>query len=64
VETAHQVNRLCPSDVSVDKVIALLGNQSDGVVPITANPEKKDQIEDLSMQQLQEITLLVKSGTN
>lgn len=64
VETAHQVNRLCPSDVSADKVIALLGNQSDRAVPIRSNQGKKDEIENLSIQQLQEITLLVGSGTN
>ncbi len=64
IETVHKVCRLCPDDVSVDKVIALLGNQPpEGMSPKTQS-EKKDEIEDLSMQQLQEISQLVKSGIN
>lgn len=59
------MSELCPADVSVDKVIALLGNQSSEVMPIMVSQRKgKDEIEDLSMQQLQEIALLTSSSKN
>jgi len=64
VETVHKVSILCPGDVSVDKVIALLGNQLAGFEPLKPQPQKRDEIEDLSMQQLQEITQLVESSIN
>jgi len=64
IETVHKVSRLCPDDVSVDKIVALLGNQPAVQISPKLLPEKKDEIEDLSMQQLQEITRLVESGIN
>jgi len=64
VKTVHKVSMLCPGDVSVDKVIALLGNQETDLELYKSQPEKRDEIEDLSMQQLQEITLLAESSIN
>ena len=64
IETVLKVSRLCPDDVSVDKVIALLGNQPPEEMSPETQSEKKDEIEDLSMQQLQEISQLVGSGIN
>lgn len=64
VKTAHQVNQLCPGDVSVDKVIVLLGNQASLQGTAASIPSAKDEIMDLSLQQLQEITLLVESSSN
>lgn len=64
IETVHKVSRLCPDDVSVDKVIALLGDQPPEEMSPETQSEKRDEIEDLSMQQLQEISQLVESGIN
>jgi transposase len=64
VRTANLVNHLCPADVSVDKVIALLGNQSTHNETSVSISSKKDEIMDLSLQQLQEITLLVEGSSN
>jgi transposase len=63
-ETIYKVSELCPSDVSVDKVIALLGNQPPELMTVVSQRKGKDEIEDLSMQQLQEITLLTASSKN
>lgn len=63
IETVNTLRELCPRDVSCEKVIALLGNQTSTFAkPITANGH--DEIQDLSMQQLKEITQLVNNGTN
>jgi transposase len=64
VKTAYRVNQLCPADVSVDKVIALLGNQSPLQGSVASISSGKDEIMDLSIQQLQEITLLVEGSSN
>jgi hypothetical protein len=63
-ETVHKVSILCPGDVSVDKVIALLGNQSTDPELPKSQSQNRDEIEDLSMQQLQEITQLAESSIN
>ena len=58
VKTIHELNRLCPNDVSPDKVLALLGNQSsEKVQPLSS--DRKDEIEECSREQLMEITLMV-----
>ncbi len=63
IETINTLRELCPRDVSCEKVIALLGNQTGTfTMPITENGN--DEIQDLSMQQLKEITQLVNNGTN
>jgi len=64
VETVHKVSVLCPGDVSVDKVIALLGNHSQEMVIPESHSRKKDEIEDHSMQQLQEIAQLTGNDIN
>jgi hypothetical protein len=64
VDTVQKVIVLCPGDVSVDKVIALLGNQPQDMVSPELQPEKRDEIEDHSIRQLQEITLLTHSSIN
>jgi transposase len=63
-ETVNKVSQLCPGDVSSDKVIALLGNQSDAITSLSLVTKNIDEIEDLSFKQLQEITLLAESGIN
>jgi len=62
--TVTRLSRLCPGDVSSDKVIALLGNQSDAMTSSPPQAKKTDEIEDLSLIQLQEITLLAESRIN
>jgi hypothetical protein len=57
VKTIHELNRLCPKDVSTDKVLALLGNQPSENVPVTSS-ERKDEIEACSREQLMEITMM------
>ncbi len=64
MDTVQKVIVLCPGDVSVDKVIALLGNQPQDMVSPELQPEKRDEIEDHSIRQLQEITLLTHSSIN
>jgi hypothetical protein len=63
-DAVNMLNRLCPGDVSSDKVIALLGNQSDAMTSSPPQAKKTDEIEDLSLIQLQEITLLAESRIN
>jgi len=60
-ETVNKVSRLCPGDVTADKIIALLGNQSGTIISAPSSPKKTDEIEDLSFKQLQEITMLAES---
>ena len=57
-ETVHELNWLCPQDVSPDKVIALLGNQSLELKPL-AEPVRENEIEDYSREQLLEISMMV-----
>jgi hypothetical protein len=52
-DTVCKVNRLCPGDVSTDKVIALLGNQPEIVSTLPEEAKKTDEIEDLSFKHLQ-----------
>lgn len=63
-ETAAKVSRLCPRDVTADKIIALLGNQSETITSVQAASRQPDEIEDLSFKQLQEITMLAGSRIN
>jgi transposase len=63
-ETVYQLERICPSDVSVDKVTALLGNQPGDVQPMVLPGEQRDEIEKLSLKQLKEITLLSQGSIN
>ena len=63
-DTVNKLSRLCPGDISADKVIALLGNQSDAMTSSPPQEKKTDEIEDLSFRQLQEITLLAESHIN
>ena len=58
VKTIHELNRLCPNDVSPDKVLALLGNQSSEKAQ-SLSSDRKDEIEECSREQLMEITLMV-----
>jgi hypothetical protein len=62
VETVENLTRLCPKDVSCEKVIALLGNQT----PLTFvdNNADKGEIEHFSHMQLKEIDSLVNNNTN
>lgn len=64
VETVNKVNALCPGDLSIDKVIALLGNKPHDMLIPEANSKKRDEIEDHSMQQLQEIAQLTDNSIN
>jgi hypothetical protein len=57
VKTIQELNRLCPKDVSTDKVLAMLGNQPSEIVPVVQS-ERKDEIEACSREQLMEITLM------
>ena len=63
-ETVHKISDFCPGDVSVDKVIALLGNQSGDIAVLIPKKTKEDEIENLSIQQLQEIAMLTENGIN
>lgn len=63
-ETVQKLSRLCPGDISSDKVIALLGNQTDAMTSSPPQAKKTDEIEDLSLIQLQKITLLAESRIN
>jgi transposase len=63
-DAVTRLSRLCPGDISSDKVIALLGNQSDAMTSSLPQAKKTDEIEDLSFRQLQEITLLAESRIN
>jgi hypothetical protein len=63
-DAVNKLSRLCPGDISADKVIALLGNQSDDMTSSPPQAKKTDEIEDLSFRQLQEITLLAESRIN
>jgi transposase len=63
-ETVNKVSRLCPGDVTADKIIALLGNQTETITSVPSTSKKLDEIEDLSFKQLQEITLLAESRIN
>ncbi len=62
--TVGKVSRLCPRDVTADKIIALLGNQSETITSVPSAPKKPDEIEDLSFKQLQEIAMLAESRIN
>lgn len=62
-DTVNKVSRLCAGDVTADKIKALLGNQSETIIT-TLSASRKDEIEDLSFKQLQEITMLAESGIN
>ncbi len=64
VEAVDKVSVLCPGDVSVDKVIALLGNQPPEMIIPLPHSKKRDEIEDHSMQQLQEIAKLTEDNIN
>ena len=57
VKTIHELNRLCPKDVSPDKVLAMLGNQPLENAPVVSS-ERKDEIEACSREQLMEITMM------
>jgi len=63
-DAVDKLSILCPGDISADKVIALLGNQSDAMISSPPQAKKTDEIEDLSFRQLQEITLLAESHIN
>lgn len=63
-ETVNKISRLCAGDVTSDKIIALLGNQSDTIISMPSESKKTDEIEDLSFKQLQEITKLAESRIN
>lgn len=63
-ETVSKVSRLCPRDVTADKIIALLGNQTETITSPPSASRKPDEIEDLSFKQLQEITMLAESHIN
>lgn len=63
-ETVNKISRLCAGDVTSDKIIALLGNQSDTIISMPSASKKTDEIEDLSFKQLQEITKLAESRIN
>jgi hypothetical protein len=60
----NKVSRLCPGDVTADKIIAILGNQSETITSVPSASKKPDEIEDLSFKQLQEITMLAESRIN
>lgn len=62
VDTVAELTRLCPNDVSWEKVIALLGNQA----PLTllANNDIKGEIEIFSHLQLEEIASMVNNIKN
>lgn len=60
-KTVHELTQLCPQDVSPDKVIALLGNQSQELVPV-ADSGRKSEIEDYSRDQLLEISMMVSTS--
>jgi hypothetical protein len=57
VKTIQELTRLCPKDVSADKVLAMLGNQPSENVPVIPSG-RKDEIEACSREQLMEITLM------
>jgi transposase len=62
-DTVYYLSRICPQDVSADKVIALLGNRStEALVPVHA--EGSDEIENQALEQLKEISKLADSGIN
>jgi hypothetical protein len=61
VKTIQELNRLCPKDVSPDKVLAMLGNQPSENVPVIPS-ERKDEIEACSREQLMEITLMANNS--
>jgi hypothetical protein len=63
-DAVTRLSRLCPGDISSDKVIALLGNQSDAMTSSPPQAKKTDEIENLSLRQLQEITLLTENRIN
>jgi hypothetical protein len=63
-DAVDKLCRICPGDISADKVIALLGNQSDASTLSPPQAKKTDEIEDLSLRQLQEITLMAESRIN
>lgn len=63
-ETINKISRLCAGDVTSDKIIALLGNQSEALISLSSGSKKTDEIEDLSFKQLQEITKLAESRIN
>lgn len=62
VDTVTQLTQLCPNDVSCEKVIALLGNQT----PLTLITTKviEGEIEHFSHMQLQEIASIVNNIKN
>ncbi len=63
-DAVNRLSRLCPLDISADKIIALVGNQSDVMPSSPSQAKKPDEIEDLSFRQLQEITLLAERRIN
>ena len=63
-DAVSKVSRLCPRDVTADKIIALLGNQPETIISAPSASRKPDEIEDLSFKQLQEITMLAESRIN
>lgn len=62
VDTVEELTRLCPNDVSCEKVIALLGNQSP--LSFLAANVIKGETEHLSMVQLREISAMVDNIKN
>lgn len=62
VDTVNDLANLCPNDVSCDKVIALLGNQTP--INIQTDSYIQDEIELFSHMQLEEIATMVNHITN
>jgi transposase len=61
-ETVGELARLCPKDVSTEKVIALLGNQ--GMSPILTSKAITGEIESFAHEQLKQISNLVDNLKN
>lgn len=62
-ETANLVNELCPADVSSDKIMALLGNQTAVQERLVSTCTEKNEIQEHSFEQLREVALLFEGGT-
>jgi transposase len=60
IKTVNELSHLCPKDISVDKVIAMLGNQPSEADP-PATVKKPDEIEGFCLIQLTDIAQLSNS---
>jgi transposase len=58
-DAVRELGRLCPNDISSEKVIALLGNQP--VAPLLTSKNIEDDIENFATKQLKEISNLVET---